>query len=176
MRLLTPALLALATLSPTYAGAQAGTGDPATDPACATVRVAIPPELSGWSERTDLTAGTTAALAPVLVIGKAATVALSDRPVRWAATPEKAPAAGTHGGLLQVEVRTAGTYRLALSDMAWIDVALRGHRVASSAHKMATKCSGVKKLVDFPLARGRYVIQLSGATKASIAAMLVRVK
>lgn len=156
--------------------AAAAAQDPATDPKCMTVRVALPRELAGWSERTPLQAAARAPLAPVLVVGRAADVTLTDALIAPAAAPEKAPADGTHAGILQFRVARAGTYRVALGDKAWIDVVQRGRRIASAAHMMAPACSGVAKLVDFRLAPGRYFLQLSGAPQTRLAAMIVKVK
>lgn len=168
--------LLLAILLGAAAPAQDMSGDPATDPKCMTVRVALPPELAGWSTRTPLTAAAAPNGAPALVVDHAADIALSSRKVTLAALPEKMPASGSYAGILQLRIVAAGTYRIALGGKAWIDVVRRQRAIASSAHQMGPMCSGVRKLVDFRLAPGRYVLQLSGAAQPQLAAMIVRLK
>ena len=165
-------LAAALALLPVAAAAQ----DPATDPKCMTVRMALPPELAGWSERVPVRAAARTPLAPVVVIGRAADVTLADRLIASPTAPEKTPAPGTYAGLVQFRVARAGTYRVALGGKAWIDVVQRGRRIASAAHTMGPMCTGVAKLVDFRLAPGRYFLQLSGAPQREIAAMIVKVK
>jgi hypothetical protein len=73
-------------------------------------------------------------------------------------------------------VTRPGTYRVALGQKAWIDVVRGRAGVASSAHAMGPRCTGVAKLVDFPLRPGRYVMQLTGAPAPTLPATIVRVK
>ncbi|WP_156818867.1 homogentisate 1,2-dioxygenase [Sphingomonas sp. Mn802worker] len=174
-------------LKPLVAGIAAAVGlshpaaaamqDPATDPVCANVRVAFPAELSHWSMRTPLTAGHAPRNAPVLAIGRAADLRLAPLAnVQPRIAPAKVPAPGSYAGLVMFQVIRPGTYRVALGQKAWIDV-IRGRAgVASSAHTMGPRCTGVAKLVDFPLRPGRYVLQLTGAPTQTVAATIVRVK
>lgn len=168
-------LLAVAALLPAAVPAAAAPQDPATDPKCMTVRMALPPELAGWSERTGVRASAGARLAPVLVVGRAADVMLGSA-FMPAVAPEKAPAPGTYAGIAQFRIARAGTYRVALGGKAWIDVVRGRTPIASTAHTMGPMCTGVAKLVDFRLTPGRYFLQLSGAPSRQIAAMIVKVK
>ena len=157
--------------------AAAALQDPATDPQCANVRVALPPELSRWNMRLPLGAGTAPRNAPVLAIGRAADLKLfplGEMQPRIA--PGKVPEAGSYAGLAMFQVVQPGTYRVALGHKAWIDVVRGRAGMPSSAHMMGPRCTGVAKLVDFRLRPGRYVLQLTGAPAQVLPATIVRVK
>lgn len=150
--------------------------DPATDPRCATVRVAMPAELARWSNRAPLVAGATTRSAPVMVIGQAADVRLGavDATTLPAAPGRAVPDNAPYAGLALFQVARAGTYRVALGAPAWIDVVRAGRALASSAHGHGPMCTGIRKMVDFRLTPGRYVLQISGHDGANIPVMIVR--
>src|SRR3546814_2325418 len=58
--------------------------------------------------------------------------------------------------LVPIEIATAGTYRVALSEGAWVDMVRDGTSLPSVAHGHGPRCSGIHKIVDFKLAPGRY--------------------
>lgn len=89
--------------------------------------------------------------------------------VRFALPPEKAGAPETFGGLLAFDVPSGGRYRVALGAVAWIDLVRDGKALASVAHGHGPACSGIRKMVDFDLTPGRYVMQVSGAPERVIA-------
>ncbi|HEX8555674.1 MAG TPA: homogentisate 1,2-dioxygenase, partial [Sphingomonas sp.] len=72
-------------------------------------------------------------------------------------------------------VASAGTYRVALDSAMWIDVVAGTAAIASTTHGHGPACSGVRKMVDFALRPGRYVIQLSGSAKPQAVVMVARV-
>ena len=132
---------------------------PATAPVC-TATVAPPAGLEAWSVAPGMTAD---AIAP----GK--NIALTLDPidkVTFPLAPERKPVAGTFGGVYHVTVATAGTYRLALQNGAWIDLVRDGKSLTSVAHMEGPPCSGIRKIVDFALQPGTYTLQLSGAKAA----------
>ncbi|MDQ2878738.1 MAG: homogentisate 1,2-dioxygenase, partial [Pseudomonadota bacterium] len=91
-----------------------------------------------------------------------------------AVPPHKAPAAGTFGGLLGIMTARAGTYRIALGAPAWIDlVGADGKALPPVAHGHGPDCSGIRKIVDFALQPGRYVVQIDGSASATIGVMMV---
>ncbi|MDQ1674842.1 MAG: hypothetical protein QOC98_3404, partial [Frankiaceae bacterium] len=155
-------LLALALVFPAVAPAQAT--PPA--PACAAVDAALPASLAAWRAPAPLSG----ALRP----GVAAQIAL--RPiaeVQTAIAPHAARDGGaTTGARLDLEIATAGTYQVALSEAAWIDLVQGGAPLRSAANGHGPACSSIHKIVDFALSPGRYVIQLSG-TAAAGARLLV---
>jgi hypothetical protein len=110
-----------------------------------------------------------------LMLDQAATVTLHPgNDVRFVIAPEKPGAAGSFGGMLAVDVREAGTYQVALSAGAWLDMVQDGAAVASTAHEHGAECSGLRKMVSFPLKPGRHVIQLSGNKEDTIRVVVSR--
>lgn len=63
----------------------------------------------------------------------------------------------------------AATYRVTLSDAAWIDVVQDAREVTSVDHTGVLECSGIRKSVKFNLAASPFVIEISGTTARSIA-------
>lgn len=166
-----PLLLALLS-APQATPTPAPLPSPVAERSCDTVRAAVPPGFGGWSTGGTLMAGANRAGAPVMVIGRRADLKLAAfTPM---AAPAKAPAPGTLGGLVQFEVRRAGTYRVGLGTAAWIEVIRGGTRLASVAHGHGPMCTGIRKIVDFRLTPGRYWLQLSGTTDASVPVLIAR--
>lgn len=141
---------------------------------------AAPPSapLAGWAHRTALTAVADpdglagAAIRP----GMAVDLALLPTPdVRYPLRSQNPGGSVSHGGLVGFAVETAGTYRVALGGAAWIDVVRDGAAVASIGHGHGPACSGIRKIVDFSLAPGRYVVQIAGSGSSQIALMIAHV-
>ena len=124
----------------------------------------LPAGFAAWRAPIMLPAGRDPAGAPSLPPGKAARVTLLPvARLRFAAPPEHAPAAGSRGALIALEVTKPGGYTVALGTAAWIDLVRDGKPIASTGHQHGPACSGIRKLVRFDLTPGRYLIQLSGA-------------
>lgn len=160
-------------LLPLLLAAPAAAQDPATDPSCATVRVALPPELAGWSQQLPVSAGVKPGDGATLAVGQAALVSL--HPAKHLALAPVAKPAEGNGGTLALAIATAGTYRVALGGKAWVDLVQQGKALASTSHGHGPKCSGVRKLVDFTLAAGNYTVQLSGSASESVALLVAKV-
>jgi hypothetical protein len=95
-----------------------------------------------------------------LMLDQAATVTLHPgNDVRFVIAPEKPGAAGSF---------------VALSAGAWLDMVQDGAAVASTAHEHGAECSGLRKMVSFPLKPGRHVIQLSGNKEDTIRVVVSR--
>ena len=87
------------------------------------------------------------------------------------------PGAVVRGGkaaLVPIEITRPGAYRVALSDAAWVDIVRRGKSLGSVAHGHGPRCSGIRKIVDFQLDRGRYALQLSGMTADRVRVLIAR--
>jgi hypothetical protein len=140
--------------------AQAG---PATAPSqCDSLRVAMPASLTGWSDAGALGA-----------IGKAFTVAAADpTTIRGLRIGEVTRSGGA--ALVPFEVDSDATYRVAVSDKAWVDVVAGNSVVKSTAHGHGPACSGISKVVDFPLKRGRYALHLTGISAPSVKVLIAR--
>ena len=139
--------------------------------ACKTISDAnLPPAFAAWGQpAVAITAGASAKTATRIEPNKAAEVRLlpTITPVlapEQARTPENA-----HAGLLNVQIPTAGNWRIAISNPAWLDViGPDGKAVKSVAHGHMAPCTTLKKAVEFPLSAGDYLIQISGNPGASV--------
>ena len=145
----------------------------AASPACAAPQ---PPmdEFAAWGSPVGITAAQDIAglAAAGVKVGQAADLAL--HPVESVRLPVPAGRAGGNGGLVSVEIVTAGTYRVALGTAAWVDVVAEGKAVASTAHGHGAPCSGIRKIVDFPLPAGRHAIAISGNAEGRTRLLVVR--
>ncbi|MFA6112361.1 MAG: homogentisate 1,2-dioxygenase [Sphingomonas sp.] len=142
-------------------------------PACP----ALPAELAGWTSGTPLAAAATpTGLARALVkIGNRTDLALAPTAdVSFATTPNKAPAPDTHSGMAIFTIGTGGTYRVALGTSAWINVVHDGKFLSSTAHTHKLGCAGVRKLIDFALTPGNYVLQIEGGRDAVAGLLIAR--
>jgi hypothetical protein len=80
----------------------------------------------------------------------------------------------SYGGLIGVTVAQPGSYRVALSSGAWIDLVRDGKAVTSTAHGHGPACTGVLKMVDFPLTPGRYTLQIGANGGARMTVLVAR--
>lgn len=141
----------------------------ATPAACATP-APLPASLTGFRDPIAVVTGGD------VLVGKAARVTLGPPgQTRFAVAPGKAAGVNSYAGQLAFRVASAGTYRVALDSGLWVDVVANGKTVASATHGHGPACSGVRKMVDFVLTPGRYVIQLSGAAKPAAVVMVARI-
>ena len=134
-----------------------------------------PPELAGWAARTPLPAARDAKglRRAALVPGAAIDAALLPTPdVHYVVRPEKPGGSVSYGGLYALVISRPGTYRVALGAGAWIDLLKGKKAVVSTAHGHGPDCSGIRKMVDFPLARGRYVLQIAANGEAALPVMV----
>lgn len=151
----------------------------AQEAATAACEAAVAPtgELSPWSSPMPLAASASEArnASAGLAVGRAARLALLPTPqVRYPLRPEKPGGSVSYGGLVRIDVREAGTYRVALGSAAWIDLVRAGRAVTSSAHGHGPDCTGIRKMVDFPLVPGRYTLQIAANGEPQTTVMVVR--
>jgi hypothetical protein len=85
--------------------------------------------------------------------------------------PERTPKSpDSYAGFVRVSgLPKPGTYKITLSQGAWIDVIQNGHELKSITSSSATGCEGVRKSVKFELPTGPFIIQLSGTIAHAIA-------
>jgi hypothetical protein len=159
LRLLSTASILTAFLIPTATLAQAAS------PACATVDASLPVPWTGWTLPEQIQGAATPGTVTKLLVGRAYSAALRASPTVTYAVPLNKPAApATFGGLFTFSISSSGTYSIALSDAAWIDVASADGKVFSSvAHGHGPACTSIHKVVDFTFAPGTYILQLSAA-------------
>lgn len=157
----------------------AGAQEATPRPDCSATTPALPPELAGWSSSAPATAAASdsAAARASLSVGQAAQLRLMPTTaVRYALPPEKPGTPTSHGGLASFAVAKPGTYRVALGAGAWIDVVRDGKALASVAHGHGPTCSGVRKMVDFKLMPGRYLLQVAGNADPVIPVMIAALR
>jgi hypothetical protein len=90
--------------------------------------------------------------------------------VAYPLRPEKPGGSVSYGGLARFTVDKAGTWRVALSTPAWVDVVKDGKASTSIAHGHGPDCSGIRKMVDYALEPGEYVLQVAanGSDKVTL--------
>ena len=144
---------------------------------CPTSPTPGPDAFAGWTAPSPLAAAADrqGLIHSGLELGRSADVTLMPTPqVEYVLRPEKPGGSVSYGGLLGLVVSEGGTYRIALSSAAWIDVVRDGKAVVSSAHGPGPACSSARKVVDFALDRGRYVLQVSANGAPTIRVMQIR--
>lgn len=137
----------------------------------------LTPELSSWASRTTLHAAAGRASIPEaeLKIGQAYTVALQPMAqIEFLSPPEKTGTSEASGGLFEINVTESGTYSVALGASAWVDVVVDGAGIASTGHGHGPECSTIRKIVHFPLKRGRHAVQIAGSPAAEITIMVAK--
>lgn len=142
-------------------------------PACPQA-VAPTGELAPWSAPVAVVSASSSARAgdARLRVGQAADLAL--RPVAAVRFPAVPGMPGGNGGLAVVEIAEAGTYRVALGGPGWIDLVAGGKALVSTAHGHGAPCSGIRKIVDFALKPGRYVVAISASPDARARVLVAR--
>ena len=141
------------------------------------VPAALPDALAGWSEAAPLQAAGSIKQASKagLTPGKASLVSLLPTPrVVYALRPEKPGGSVSFGGLAAFTVDQPGTWRVALSSGAWIDVVKGGAASTSIAHGHGPDCSGIRKMVDYSLTPGRYMLQIAANGADTMTVMVTR--
>jgi hypothetical protein len=140
---------------------------------CPATPAPLPAELAGWRDATPVVA-LVDARGPGTAIALDRAVDATLHPggkVAFVVAPTK-PIGETKGGLLRFDAPADGTYRIALGVGAWIDVIEDGKTVTSTAHGHGPACSGIRKMVDFPLKRGAHLLQIIGSPEATVRVMI----
>lgn len=153
--------------------------EPPSRPACSSTSDAgLPAALSGWTNRSPLTAATTAAGATqaALPIGKGVDAQLKRTgDVAFPVLPGKPGGSVSYGGLFEIRIAEPGDYQVSLGTGAWIEVVSGRALVESSAHAPGPACSSLKKTVVFPLKPGRYLLEVTGNGEPALPVMVTRV-
>ena len=142
-----------------------------TAPACGPTQGPLPVEFGGWPTKVELASAdrATGLAAATLRIGQAVRARLHPTPtVAYLVQPEKPGGSVSRGGMFALTIDRAGTYAIALGSGAWIDVLKDGAPVESAAHGRGPACSTIRKVVDFSLTPGRYVIQVSANAETEL--------
>lgn len=137
----------------------------AAQPACGEIDADVPAPFVTWMARGP-TVGALGAPFPAtmtLNLQTTETTSPTGRPI----DPKR------YEGELPLEIETAGTYEIALSDAAWIDV-LRGDTVLqSSSHRHGPPCTTIRKIVAFQLTPGTYRLKLTNSPATATTVLIV---
>lgn len=150
---------------------------PMAAPVCPRDAEPIPASLAGWSTKTPVTAATDAASVgqAALVPGAAVDLALADTPaVNYVVRPSHPGGSVSHGGLANLVIATAGTYRVAIGSGAWVDLVKGNTSLESVGHGHGPNCSGIRKMVDFTLQPGSYILQIAGNGEARVPVLVAK--
>jgi hypothetical protein len=142
-----------------------------------TAKAPPPAEMASWSAPDARAAATEEAgvASAALTPGKAVTARFAPvAEVHYRVPPEKADGPATFGGLYSLKIAETGTYRIASSAGPWMDVFADKTPVTSTAHGHGPECTGIGKMVDFPLQPGDYLVQFSESLKPTTEIMVVK--
>lgn len=110
-----------------------------------------------------------------LVTGQAAHLTLLQTPdVHYPLRPEKPGGSVSYGGLAQIVVQEAGTYRVALGSAAWIDVVTGKNGLKPVTFGRGPDCTGIRKMVDFVLTPGLYTLQIAANGTPEVTVLVAR--
>lgn len=140
--------------------AQAAVAPAAT--ACPAAPVALPADYAGWNAAVPVAAAAEPAAVgdAMLTVGRGARATLQPAgALKLPVTPKRA---GANGGLFAFEATSAGRYRVALGAGVWVEVVANGTALPSVAHGHGPACTPVRKVVEFDLKPGRYLLQVTG--------------
>ncbi|WCM29448.1 homogentisate 1,2-dioxygenase [Sphingomonas sp. QA11] len=146
-------------------------------PVCPRDAAPVPAEFAGWPSRKPMAAAVdSASLAnTTLAPGAAVDLALAPTPaVTYALRPSRPGGSVSHGGMATVTISEAGTYRVAIGSAAWLDIVRDGASLESVGHGHGPACSGIRKMVDFTLKPGSYVLQIVGNGATTLPLTIVK--
>ncbi len=169
-------IVALLTATAFAAQAQDMGSMAAAAPSCAQPAV-LPDALASWT-KPEVLAGATDARgvkAATLKPGQAVMMALRPTPaIAYPVRPAKPGGSVSYGGLAGFTVDRAGTWRVALGAGAWVDVVSGKTAAISVAHGHGPDCSGIRKMVDYDLKPGPYVLQIAANGTDSLGVLVTR--
>ena len=141
--------------------------------------VNLPVELNAWKSLSYVGAAKSAdeLSTATLEVGKASYVRLNNTPkMKYVVRPMNEGGTVSYGGIFQIDIKESGTYRIALGNASWIDMTKDAKAAQSIAHNEGPKNSGIRKMVDYNLESGTYVLQLSAGADSSTAILVTKIK
>ncbi|WP_404713144.1 homogentisate 1,2-dioxygenase [Sphingomonas sp. MMS24-J13] len=175
-RTITGLLATLLLVGPTQAQMAAQGGEHSAQ-TCPADPVAPPPALAGWVGRVAVSAaGRPDAIDTATILpGRGADVALLSVPdVTYPVRPSHPGGTVSYGGLLGFTVTQAGTYRVGIGSGAWLEMVRDGQALLSTAHSPGPACTGLRKMVDFALTPGAYLLEISGNGSPTLPLLVTR--
>ncbi len=125
------------------------------------------PAVPGWDKPAPHVGARAAAMKFALAPNSATRLRLLKADQVALAAPSRAKRT-TSAGLAALDVPRAGTLDVVLSNATYVDLVRDGKPLRSTAHRMTTGCTGMRKAVSFAVTPGRYVVQLTGAPEQSV--------
>lgn len=144
---------------------------------CAQTDAALPAELIGWTHRQAMpgAAKITALKGATLALGKGVDAVLPmTGKITYLAPPRKPDGLKNHGGLFQFSVDREGSYAVALGASAKIDLLKDKVTIAPTSRVDGPSCSTIRRVMDFKLTPGTYVLQVSAYADDRLALMITR--
>lgn len=148
-----------------------------TEHACEALDAGLTDGLEAWRSKATFTAAGTAAdlVGAELKSGAAVKATLLQTPkVVYPVQPEKPGGSVSYGGLFLLNVAQPGTYRIALSAPAWIEVVKEGKAIPSGTFGHGPECSTIRKIVEFPLGAGSHIIEIAGNGADTVDVLVLR--
>lgn len=149
---------------------------PHAEPVCTEVSDRnLPGDFAAWAGADVAAEAAAGKEAPAIPLGRPVRLTLHPAAeVAFVAAPEQKRAPeNAHAGLVKLQIPTAGTWRVAAAGPAWIDVIGPDGVVASTGHGRMAPCTSLRKVVEFPLSAGDYLLQLSGNPGPALRLMVV---
>ncbi len=135
----------------------------------------LPDAMTSWRSPVMAKIGADVSNGPMLIAGQAVTITLLPTPdVRYPVRPAKPGGSVSYGGVARFIVDKAGTWRVALGSGAWVDVIKGKTAMTSVAHGHGPDCSGIRKMVDYDLKPGSYVLQVAANGTDSLPLLVTR--
>jgi hypothetical protein len=125
----------------------------------------------------DLASGKALADSPALTPERLYELELRAQPeVTFSAPPSRTwPEEATYAGMARLTVETAGVYRFALDQPAWVDVVAGGVVLQSRDSQGRVGCSAPYKIVEFALPAGKpLVLEFSASVTPSLRVTVTR--
>jgi hypothetical protein len=136
-----------------------------------------PPSMAAWSTPSPLPAARSEADLPraALQVGKAVQASFAPvAEVKYRVPPEKADGPATYGGLYALTITEQGVYRIAASAAPWMDVFAGTTPTKSGRFGHGPACTGIGKMVEFPLQPGTYLVQFSESLTPTTEILVVK--
>jgi len=107
--------------------------------------------------------------------GRAYTLALRPSPMPLIKTAGPIPKSDSFRGYIPLRIARPGAYGIALSDRGWIDLT-RGKEPAlkSASHGHGPACSSIRKIVNFNLRPGTYMLQIAESPVAKVKVLVIQ--
>lgn len=146
-------------------------------PACTTLDQNLEGGLEAWRFKTSLAAAreATQLASAELQLGAAVKAGLvQTRDIDYPVRPEKPGGSVSYGGLFAFNVVEPGTYRVALSTAAWVEVVKNGTTIAAAAFGHGPDCTTIRKIVEFRLQTGLHIFEIAGNGANSVDILVVQ--